>query len=215
MRLPLAFAPTAFAPTAFALAALPLAAVAQPAPLVQPSRDVTVRYAVTGEATSLLLGGLPGPATLSWDAARQRLRAEAEGRNQVAVVDLRTRSGQVYDTSLRLVLPLKLRPGALGPLTPDTARLQPRGRDTVAGLACTDYAVEGRTPGTVCLTADGVPLRGSGTIEGKPGRFTALSVTYGPVPPDRFTPPPGYMSLGGAGGLDLRNFRSLLGPGAR
>lgn len=194
----------------FLLAAAP--AAAQPAPLVQPSRDVTVRYAVSGEATSLLPGGLPGPATLSWDAARQRLRAEAEGRNQVAVIDLRARTGQVYDTSLRVVLPLKLRPGALGPLTPEAARLQPRGHDTVAGLPCTDYAVEGRTPGMVCLTADGVPLRGSGTIEGRPGRFTALSVAYGPIPPDRFMPPPGYVSLGGIDKLDLR---SLLGPGAR
>ena len=73
---------------ALVLAALPVATNAQPAPLVQPNRDVTVRYVITGEATSLLPGGLPGPATLSWDAARQRLRAEAEGRNQVAVVDL-------------------------------------------------------------------------------------------------------------------------------
>ena len=168
------------------LVAVPIAAGAQPAPLVQPSRDVTARYAVTGEAASLLPGGLPGPVTLSWDAARQRVRAEAEGRNQVAVVDLRTRSGQVFDSALRIVLPLKLRPGALGPLSPDAARLQPRGRDTVAGLPCTEYAIDGRNPGMVCLTADGVPLRGSGTVEGKPGRFTALSVAYGPVPPDRF-----------------------------
>lgn len=200
---------------ALVLAALPVATNAQPAPLVQPNRDVTVRYVITGEATSLLPGGLPGPATLSWDAARQRLRAEAEGRNQVAVVDLRTHTGQVYDTSLRVVLPLKLRPGALGLLTSDAARLQPRGRDTVAGLPCTDYTVDGRTPGMVCLTADGVPLRGSGSIEGKPGSFTALSVIYGPVPPDRFTPPPGYMSLSGADTLDLRSLRGLLGLGAR
>lgn len=74
------------------LAAGPVLANAQTAPLVQPSRDVTARYAVTGEATSLLPGGLPGPVTLYWDAGRQRVRAEAEGRNQVAVVDLRTRS---------------------------------------------------------------------------------------------------------------------------
>lgn len=194
------------------LAAGPVLANAQTAPLVQPSRDVTARYAVTGEATSLLPGGLPGPVTLYWDAGRQRVRAEAEGRNQVAVVDLRTRSGQVFDTGLRIVLPLKMRPGALGPLSPDAAHLQPRGRDTVAGLPCTEYTIDGRNPGTVCLTADGVPLRGSGTVEGKPGRFTALSVAYGPVPTDRFVPPPGYVSLGSVGKLDLR---SLLSPDVR
>lgn len=209
------------APTlAFVLALSPAIAGAQPtAPvLLQPSRDVVVRYQVEGDATSLLPGGLPGPVSLSWDAANRRVRADAQGRNQVALLNLDAGSGTVFDTELRVVLPLHLRPGALGPLTLAGAHLQPRGRDVVAGLPCTDYAVAGRVPGTVCLTTDGVPLRGTGTVEGRAGRFTALSVTYGPVPPALFEPPPGYVALGSgkAGGLDLRSLgRSLLGQGVR
>ena len=202
------------------LALAPAAAAAQPATPVplQPTRDVVVHYQVEGEATSLLPGGLPGPVSLSWDAAKRRVRAEAQGRNQVALLDLGAGRGQVFDTELRVVLPLRLRAGALAPLTLEGAHLQPRGRDVVAGLPCTTYALDGRVPGTVCLTADGVPLRGTGTVEGKAGRFTALSVTYGPVPQAYFEPPPGYVALGsgGAGGLDLRSLgRHLLGQGAR
>lgn len=207
------------APLALLLAAIPLGAASQPAsqpaprPPTLPTRDVTVRYEVEGEATSLLPGGLPGPVTLSWDAAAARVRAEGQGRNQVAVLDLRTRQGQVFDTKLRIVLPLQLKPGSLEPLTLNGARLTPTGNDTVAGLPCTSYTVAGRTPGTVCLSPDGVPLRGTGQVEGKPGRFTALSVTYGALSPALFAPPPGYMQLGDGrgGGLDLRGLERMFG----
>ena len=218
---------TALAGTLPALLAvlLPAVAAGQPAgrpvtqpatqPVTLPTRDVSVRYQVEGEATSLLPGGLPGPVTLSWDAAGARVRAEGQGRNQVAVVNLRTRQGEVFDTKLRLVLPLQLRPGGLDPLTLNGARLTPAGSDTVAGLPCTLYTVAGRTGGTVCLSADGIPLRGSGEVEGRPGRFTALAVTYGAIAPALFAPPPGYMQLGnGGGGLNLHELgRSLLGGG--
>lgn len=200
-------------PALLALLAPDMAA-AQPATL--PTRDVSVRYQVEGEATSLLPGGLPGPVTLSWDAAGTRVRAEGQGRNQVAVVNLRTRQGEVFDTKLRMVLPLQLRPGSLDPLTLNGARLAPAGSDTVAGLPCTVYTVAGRPghpAGTVCLSADGIPLRGSGEIEGRPGRFAAVAVTYGALAPALFAPPPGYMQLGG-GGLNLHDLgRSLMGGG--
>ena len=207
---------TLLAPLLVLLSARP--GLAQPAtqPATLPTRDVVVRYQVEGEATSLLPGGLPGPVSLSWDAENGRVRAEAQGRNQVALLDLRSRTGEVFDTGLRVVLPLRLRGDILQRLTLEGARLQPRGQDVVAGLPCTTYAVDGRTPGTVCLTPDGVPLRGTGEVDGRPGRFTATAVTYGPVPPALFVPPQGYMALGSGnrGGLDLRSLgRSLLGPG--
>ena len=196
------------------LAALSAAApaMAQPAPRTQPTRDVVVTYRVEGEATSRIPGGLPGPVRLSWDAAGQRVRAEAEGRSQVALLDLRNRTATGFDTGLRVTLPMPIRPSDIQPLTLENARLTPRGRDTVAGIPCTLYAIEGRSPGTVCLSADGVPLKGQGDIDGRPGRFTALTVAYGPLPPSLFTVPPGYMALdgiagrlGGAGGVNLRD----------
>ena len=210
-----------------------LAAAAPAPPLVQPSRDVVGTYVVEGQATSLVPGGIPGPVRLSWDAAGQRLRVEVTGRNQVALIDLKAHSGQAIDPGLRVVLPLPVRASDLQPLTLEGARLTRTGRDVVAGLACTVYAVDGGgRPGTVCLTPDGVPLRGQGEFNGKPGTFRATAISYGALPPALFTVPSGYITLngsgggglggaigsalggGGAGGLDLRSLgRSLLGGG--
>ncbi|MDQ2804744.1 MAG: hypothetical protein M3Y41_19465, partial [Pseudomonadota bacterium] len=76
------------------------------------------------------------------------------------------------------------------------AHFQRQGTDRVAGLACTLYAVQDRHgAGTLCVTADGVPLRGNGAYDGKPGSFTALSVDYAPQPASLFAPPPGYLQL--------------------
>jgi hypothetical protein len=198
-------------------------ALAQSAPRTQPSRDVMVVYRIEGEAARAIPGGLSGPVRLSWDAAGQRVRAEAEGRSQVALLDLRNHTATGYDTALRVALPMPIRPSDIQPLTLENARLTPRGRDVVAGIPCTVYAVAGRSPGTVCLSADGVPLRGEGDIDRRPGSFTALSVAYGPLPPSLFTVPPGTMALDGVAGIAGRlggggggglNLRDLLG-GAR
>ena len=118
------------------LATLATPALAQSAaPRVQPSRDVAVTYEVNGEATRLVPGGLNGPVTLSWDAAGQRLRAESDGRSQVALIDLHAHTGQAIDTALRIALPLPIRPNDLQPLTLDGANLHATGRDVVAGLS--------------------------------------------------------------------------------
>jgi hypothetical protein len=214
----------------FAVLLVPLfrPAAAQPAPAVTPLRDVVVTYRLDGEAPAALPGGLSGPVTLFWDAAGQRLRAEADGRTQIALIDLRARSGQAIDTALRIVLPLRIRARDLQPLMLDGVRLQPRGKERVAGLACSTYAFNSaQGPGTVCLTPDGVPLRGEGRVSGKPGRFTALQVRYSDLPADLFVVPPGYIAIGGDGrgaglaGLaqrlgsngGLQDLRSLLGRG--
>jgi hypothetical protein len=217
---------------AMMLALLPVAAAAQPAPRTRPSRDVVVTYQVDGQALSLVPGGVQGPVTLFWDAAGERLRAEVSGRSQVALVDLRDHSGQAIDTALRVVLPLPIRPQDLQPLTLEGAHLVPAGKDRVAGLACNAFTFSSsQGPGTVCLTPDGVPLRGQGSVSGKPGSFTASSVRYGPIPADRFTVPAGYIALGGGGsggsgpgglaglvqkyggGASLSDLKTLLGHG--
>jgi hypothetical protein len=180
---------------------LPVSAHSQPGPRVKPSRDVVVTYQVDGKALSLVPGGIQGPVTLSWDAAGERVRAEVAGRSQVALIDLRNHAGQAIDTTLRMVLPLRIHQQDLQPLTLEGAQLTPAGKDTVAGLACNRFTFESsQGPGTVCLTPDGVPLRGQGTVSGKPGSFTATAVHYGTIPADRFTVPAGYMVLGGSGG---------------
>jgi hypothetical protein len=187
--------------SALAVVGLVAAAPAVAQPRLRPSRDVVVTYAVDGPAAGLAPGGLPGPVRLSWDAAGQRLRAEADGRSQVALVDLRAHGGQAIDTTLRVALPLKLRADDLQVLTLDGVRLTPGARQTIAGLTCTEQRFDSaQGPGMVCLSADGVPLRGQGMIRGKPGTFTAQSVRYGALPPSLFEVPPGYIALSAPGG---------------
>lgn len=171
-------------------------ASAQDRPRIQPTRDVTVAYRVSGAAASVVPGGIPGVLRLSWDAAGQRLRAEAEGRTQAVIVDLRAHSAQLLDTGLRSALTLPVRDGDLQPLTLDGAKLTRRGNDTVAGLACTNWDVQARRgSGMICLTADGVPLRADGDVDGRTGTFTAVTVSYGTLPADLFRAPPGFMQL--------------------
>ena len=177
-------------------AALPSVARAQDRPRIQPSRDVAVTYRVEGAAASAVPGGIPGALRLSWDAAGQRLRAEPEGRTQAVIVDLRAHSAQVLDTMLRSALTLSVRDADLQPLTLDGARLTRRGDEVVAGLPCTDWAVQSpRGAGTVCFTADGVALRADGEVDGQRGAFIASSVSYGPQRDELFRVPSDYMQF--------------------
>ena len=192
--------PAAFAavvlPAACAALALPAAALAQERPLLQPSRDVTVTYRVDGAAASSIPGGIDGPLQVSWDSARQRLRAESASRPQVILVDLPKRTATLLDSTMRAAVALPVRERDLQPLTLSGARMTRRGEDKVAGLACTVWDVQsGRGTGTICVTADGVPLRADGAVDGRRGSFTADRVVYGPVAPGLFAPPPGYFNL--------------------
>lgn len=178
------------------LVTLPVTARAQDRPRVQPSRDVAVTYRLEGDAASAVPGGVPGALRLSWDAAGQRLRAEPEGRTQAVIVDLRAHSAQMVDATLRSALTLPVRDADLQPLTLDGARLTRRGDAVVAGLPCTDWAVQSpRGAGTVCLTADGVALRAEGKVDGRRGSFTASSVSYGPQRDELFRVPADYMQF--------------------
>lgn len=171
-------------------------AAAQERPPVPPARDVAVTYRVSGAAAQAVPGGVPGALRLSWSAHTQALRVEAEGRSQSVLVDLRARSATVLDEGTRTALVLPARERDLQALTLDGARLTRRGRDSVAGHACTVYdAHSNRGRGTLCLTADGVPLRGDGEVNGRPGGFVATSVAYGPQPAEAFRAPPGYARL--------------------
>lgn len=204
-------------------------AFAQPAPRIRPTRDVTATYKLDGPALDLIPGGIQGPVRLSWDAGGQRVRAESDGRSQLALLDLKAHTGQVVDSTLRIILPLRIHEKDLQLLTLEGAHLVPHGHETIAGLACAVYSFDtDQGPGTVCLTADGVALRGQGKVRGKLGGFTAVSVSYGALPASLFEPPPGYISLAGApvsqgdlGNLaqrlmspgGLNSLRGLLGPG--
>ena len=161
-----------------------------------PLHDVGVVYRLAGAARESVPGGLPETVKLLWDAAGRRLRVEPQGRSQVLLVDLGAPRAELIDSSLHGVIMLPMRAKDIEPITLQDARLTRRGTAVVAGLACTDYDVAAkRGHGVVCLTRDGVALRGSGDVDGKQGSFTAVSVTSGSLPSGTFDVPAGYMRL--------------------
>lgn len=176
------------------LAACP--ALAQQKVPTLPQRDVGLVYRLQGAARDSLPGGLPETVKLLWDAAQRRLRVEPQGRSQILLVDLAVPKAELIDSGLHGVIALPMRAKDIEPITLQDARLTRRGSAVVAGLACTEYdVVAKRGHGIVCLTPDGVALRGSGDVDGRQGSFMAVSVTPGPLPPGIFDVPPGYMRL--------------------
>ena len=70
------------------------------------------------------------------------------------------------------------------------------GTDTIAGLSCTVYDASGTGhDGQVCLTADGVLLRGVTMENGARQTMEAVKVTYAPQPASLFEPPADFMKL--------------------
>ncbi len=180
-------------------------AVADAPMRVLPSRDVRAAYQVSGAAA-----GIPGLAPagegaavlrLAWDASGQRLRVQADDRPEVAIVDLSARRADIVDAALHTALVLPMRARDVAALTLSQAQATRQGRGAVLGYACTIWAVRAaRGSGTVCVTEDGVALRGTGDVDGRHGEFVALSIAYAPQPASLFTIPSGYTRL------DLRQF---------
>ncbi len=171
-------------------------AMAQPPPRITPERDVTVVYELSGDAASAIPGGVPGNLQVQWSAGGQRLRAEPQGGKQFLLVDLGARSVRLVDSAMHASMSLPVRRTDLQPLTLEGAHLTRGGDETVAGLVCTDFDVHSsRGHGTICETRDGVALRAAGELNGKQGGFTAVSVTYGPVPDAMFQVPRGYLKI--------------------
>ncbi len=174
---------------------LPCAAVAQPR--LVPSADVDALYRVGGAAAEQIPGGAPDGVRLQWDAAGQRLRAEAVGQPNYAITDLPRRLEQIVFAGQSAVLDLPLRgsdPQAL--IAGADVRFTRRGTGRVLGLECTEWQVQSRhVAGTGCVTADGVILRAEGSFDGRPGSLVALSLSHAPIPPERFTAPPGFFHL--------------------
>ena len=165
-------------------------------PPTLPSRDVAVTYQVSGVAADALPGGAPGPLRLAWDAANRRLHISADGQRQAAIVDLADNKAVILDEGSQTAITLPLGKRAAGSIALSGARFQRGGTERVVGYDCTDYAVQDpHGSGTLCLTADGVPLRGDGTWNGQAGRFIAMRVEYGAQPDSLFHPPPGFMQL--------------------
>ena len=185
---------------AFCVAAVVPAQAAPPGPRVLPLHDVTVTYRVSGAAADAipLLGaqGAPAELRLEWSSGQNRLLVTPTGRSQRLLGDLPGHQATFLDDGMRAALQLPMRDTDVQALTMAHARFTRRGQETVAGETCTDWAVEsGRSAGTLCLTDDGVPLRGEGDVNGRHGVFIATAVDRNRVDPADFAQPSGYNRL--------------------
>ncbi|WP_419896821.1 hypothetical protein [Roseomonas sp. USHLN139] len=173
------------------LLALP-AAAQQPAPAqLRPQRDVAVTYRLTTGNRP------PQTVTASWLTTAQRLRVEPPGLPGWILLDLPSSQARMVMDSTRMVVRLPGKgPWPMLDRLPPGARMTAAGSATVAGLRCTNWQVASREGnGEVCLTADGVMLRGSGVHDGQQGSLEATAVAYGAQDPARFQVPPGYQAV--------------------
>ena len=169
-------------------------------PRLLPRHDVSVTYQVSGAAAEAIpaLGGsgAAGELRLSWDAAHQKLLVTPAGRPQRMIIDLPGHVAIVLDEGMHMALSLPMRDTDVQAMTMAGARFTRRGQAVVAGEACSDWAVQAKhTSGTVCLTDDGVPLRGEGEVNGRHGAFTATAVDHAGARPADFTVPAGFNRL--------------------
>ena len=173
------------------------AAAAAPVPRLVPQHDVTVTYDVSGAAAEAVspkgAGGAPVSVRLQWSAGQNRLLAAAPGRPQRFLIDVPGHQAVVLDDTARTALILPMRETDVQATVAANARFTRRGQETVAGETCTVWAVDtGRGAGTVCLTEDGVPLRGEGDANGRHSDFVATAVDHGRVDPADVAFPAGY-----------------------
>lgn len=161
------------------------AACAEPMP--RPATDYAATARTTGDGPEMKLAhgggrvrldmtmsGLPGTMTGLLDTKRGRMVMMIPGMEKMAV---------------EIELPSDF---AFADLPPDGTKF---GTDTVAGEACDLWRTDGKAksgPVEACITADGIVLRASATVNGKPQRvFEVIELTRGPQDPALFEVPKG------------------------
>jgi hypothetical protein len=176
----------------------PTVALAQDYPTIEPQRPVAITYDLSSTATG-----------------RMRIEAFADPAQQVARLQLGQGSDYVLldraGERVMLVSPDKglifvvSSAGMLHRrLGPDSGlRFQRTGHRMIAGEGCTVWTVLGPSgSGDACITHDGVVLEGAGQGD-RPddngqipsGHLLATAVSYAPLPPSLFAPPPGLQEV--------------------
>jgi hypothetical protein len=155
-----------------------------------PTRDVAVTYRAVSEDNHV-----PNQLQVAYSAATGRLRVEG-GAQGFVIVDLRAQRVILVMSRERSWMELPPQAAALArTLIPNESMgFTRKGSDRVAGFSCTIWDVSSEHgSGTVCMTADGVLLRGQGSDhQGRSGELEATKVVYAPQPDSTFEPPVGY-----------------------
>jgi hypothetical protein len=181
----------------FAVAlALSAPAAAQDRPVFPPTRDVAVTYQADIAAAA------PHEIVLRYSAARDRARLDG-GLPGYVLVDLKSGHASIVFEQIGMMMDAPRNAGVDQALVLENGRdFVRKGRDTVAGLRCTIWAVTAEdATGTACVTADGVVLRASGhDRKGRTGSLVATRVQYEPQDGALFLPPPNVHRITIAGG---------------
>lgn len=161
-------------------------------PRYLPARDAAITYRSTGTDAQI-----PPSLTIRYFAAGDRLRIEG-GPLGYLLVDRAMERIELVMPQPRLVVEMPQGGGITdGFILGSNLKFTRTGTDTILGRPCITYDVLAeRARGRVCLTADGLLLRGEG--QGRDGRKAAIeatSVALATQPAGLFSPPDGYRMM--------------------
>jgi hypothetical protein len=178
--------------TAMLVASVAAAPADQDRPLLLPTRDVAVTYALDHQGP-----GAAKQAHVYYSASTNRLRLENPGEKQVIIFDRAAKMTTMVMLRQHVYFQMPIDPEIeLGfMLTPDM-KFERAGSETIAGHRCTDWTVQSsRVTGTACITDDGVLLLGRGREGTAGGGVEAVAVSYAPQPASLFAPPPDFRKI--------------------
>jgi hypothetical protein len=164
---------------------------AQEHPPFLPTRDFTISYQI-GQSTQRATQGL----LVSFSARGYRFHIEATGQPGWIIFDPELRRAFAVVPQSRAFIELPFDPSSAQQfMLNDQMNFARRGTDRVAGFACTVWDVRSeRGTGRICMTEDGVMLRGSNSQ----GFMEVAALQYGAQPDELFQPPPGFRKLDSA-----------------
>ena len=168
------------------------APAAQAAPLLVPTRDVSVDYVVTPRDHG------PIAVHVAIEGGGRHLRIAGEDLPTAFLVDRGAGTATILLPLLRLYTTV-----GIGRFDPERtilrgARFERHGERSLAGLVCTDWAASSpQGHANACITPDGVILAGTASdASGKLGTVRATTVAYGALAPVLFRRPDGYRDAG-------------------
>jgi hypothetical protein len=176
----------------------PAAARAQAYPTIEPQRPVAVTYDLSSTAT--------GPLRIEAfaDPARQVARLQLDRGPDYVLLDRATEQVMLVSPEKGLIFVVSTAGMLHRRLGPDSGlRFVRAGHRVIAGEGCTVWTVAGPSGGgDACITHDGVVLEGAGQGD-RPddhgqipaGHLLAKAVSFAPLPPSLFAPPPGLQEV--------------------
>ena len=171
-------------------------AAAQNRPSIAPTKDVTVEYSYKATPRN----GAPaqqGQSKIATTAGGKQIRVEGFGPAGYMIIDRAGGHTMMVMDAQHMYMEMPFDPARAGPFAMrESMKFARKGTDTVAGAKCTVWDVQGdQGNGTVCITDDGVLLRGESSGPDGQVVMTATGVSYAPLAATVFQAPAGYQKM--------------------